>query len=415
MSKSSSLPRIAILGAGPIGLEAALYARQLGYPVDVYEAGQAGNYVQQWGHVRLFSPFGMNVTTLGRNALLAKNPQHEFPQDGDCITGRELLECYLKPLAESELLKGCIHLNARIVSIGREDLLKEDAIGDARRSKQPFRILVENEKNQERITSADIVFDCTGTYGQHRWLGQGGIPALGERAAERHICYTLEDVLGQKRNHYAGKNILVIGAGYSAATTVSQLATLAEQHPETWVIWATRGSKTQPIHRISGDVLKERDRLAVRANLLATRQEGNVEFHPHTAIETIAGNAEQGFRIQVEGDAQSRTWTVDRIIANVGYTPNREIYRELQIHECYATFGPIKLAAALLSQGNADCLKQASPGAEVLKNPEPNFYILGAKSYGRNSLFLLRTGFQQIRDVFRLVTGKKDLDLYQNK
>ena len=45
-------------------------------------------------------------------------------------------------------------------------------------------------------------------------------------------------------------------------------------------------------------------------------------------------------------------------------------------------------------------------GAATLRNPEPNFYILGAKSYGRNSNFLLRTGFEQVRDVFTLITGE---------
>ena len=52
-------------------------------------------------------------------------------------------------------------------------------------------------------------------------------------------------------------------------------------------------------------------------------------------------------------------------------------------------------------------------GAKALRNPEPNFFILGAKSYGRNSNFLLRTGFTQVREVFTLITGKPDLDLYK--
>ena len=34
-------PRIAILGAGPIGLEAAIYARYLGYPTEVIERGDS--------------------------------------------------------------------------------------------------------------------------------------------------------------------------------------------------------------------------------------------------------------------------------------------------------------------------------------------------------------------------------------
>ena len=49
----------------------------------------------------------------------------------------------------------------------------------------------------------------------------------------------------------------------------------------------------------------------------------------------------------------------------------------------------------------------------VPRNPEPNFYVLGVKSYGRNPHFLLRTGFEQVRDVFTLILGKADLDLYK--
>jgi hypothetical protein len=89
------------------------------------------------------------------------------------------------------------------------------------------------------------------------------------------------------------------------------------------------------------------------------------------------------------------------------------MYRELQVHECYASLGPMNLAAALLKQGSADCLQAPGQGGGTLRNPEPNFFILGAKSYGRNSQFLLRTGFEQIREVFRLITGKAELDLYR--
>ena len=36
-------PRIAVLGAGPIGLEAALYARGLNLPVTVFERSRIGD------------------------------------------------------------------------------------------------------------------------------------------------------------------------------------------------------------------------------------------------------------------------------------------------------------------------------------------------------------------------------------
>ena len=75
------------------------------------------------------------------------------------------------------------------------------------------------------------------------------------------------------------------------------------------------------------------------------------------------------------------------------------MYRELQIHECSATHAPMKLATAL--QGATDCLTTPAFGADVLSNPEPDFYILGHKSYGRRPHFLLTTGFRQVDDVVR--------------
>lgn len=112
-------------------------------------------------------------------------------------------------------------------------------------------------------------------------------------------------------------------------------------------------------------------------------------------------------RLATDGENLPSRITVDRIIANVGYRPDRTIYEELHVHECYATQGPIKLAAKLLGESSSDCLAQASHGADVLKNPEPNFFILGSKSYGRNSNFLLRVGHQQIREVFEMLKGGK--------
>ena len=52
--------------------------------------------------------------------------------------------------------------------------------------------------------------------------------------------------------------------------------------------------------------------------------------------------------------------------------------------------------------------------SDTLRNPEPDFYILGAKSYGKNSQFLIRLGLEQVRDVYQLLTGDSELDLYSD-
>jgi hypothetical protein len=411
-----ALPRIAVLGAGPVGLEAAVYARSLGFPVTLFERGRVGEHLHRWGHVRLFSPFGMNSTPLGRAALQAANPRQALPGEQDLLTGKEHLARYLEPLARTESLRDCLRLNTQVLHVGRRGCLKDDDPADPRRAREPFRLVLREANKPEQADEADVVLDCTGTYGQHRWLGDGGIPALGESAAEAQIAYGLEDVLGERRNHYAGKNVVVVGGGYSAATTVCALADLAASHPDTWVIWLARGPGTQPLKRIPGDPLRERDRLAVRANNLATRSEGNVEFHAQCVIEAVESMANnQGFRVRARVAGQPRTWEAERLVANVGYTPNRDLYRELQVHECYTSLGPMKLASSLAGQRGEDCLKQTSHGPDSLRNPEPNFFILGAKSYGRNSNFLVRVGFEQVRDVFALLTGKPGLDLYKKR
>jgi hypothetical protein len=316
-------PRIAVLGAGPVGLEAALYARNLNLAVTVYERGRVAEFVQRWGHVRLFTPFGMNTTPLGRAAISAANPNHEFPAESDSLTGREHVAAYLEPLAKSPPLQGCIRGETHVLSIGRRGLLKENTPGDSRRGQHPFRLLLRDSKGRERSEEADILLDCTGTYGHHRWCGDGGIPAVGELSVEPQVAYGLEDVLGDRRAVYAGKTVLVIGGGYSAATTVCNLAAVAEQNTATWVVWLVRGAGTQPIKRIPNDPLKDRDRLAVRANSLATRGDGNVEFHAQSALESLESlGQDRGFRATARCGGKTRTWDVDRIIANVGYTPD---------------------------------------------------------------------------------------------
>ena len=92
---------------------------------------------------------------------------------------------------------------------------------------------------------------------------------------------------------------------------------------------------------------------------------------------------------------------VSEIIAQIGYRPDRTVHEELQIHECYATSGPIKLAAFLLGQqgGTGDCLSVSACDAETLTTPEPGYFILGSKSYGRNNQFLMQTGYEHVGQV----------------
>jgi thioredoxin reductase len=407
--------RIAILGAGPIGLEAALYAATLKFPFTVYERGAVGDHLRRWGHVRLFTPFGMNVTGLGKALVQESSPRRDFPADQDVLTGREHLAAYLEPLANSPLLKDHIRSDTRVLQVGRRGLLKEEGTGDPKRALQPFRLLIA-AGGKEQFEEADVVLDCTGVYGQPRWLGDGGIPAIGEQSARQFIPSGLEDVTGDKRATYADKTTLVIGGGPCAASTVCSVASLADNHPNTWVIWLGRGSGSQPLRRWMNDPLKERDALAARANALATRADGAVEYHPQTTIDGIESSGpEAGFKVRARCAGQIRTWEADRLIANVGYSPDITLFRELQVNTCPITLASFGLAPHLLKHASADTLALPPIPPAALRNPEPNFFVLGAKSFGRLSPFFLRIGFDQVRDVFAILMEKGDLDRYKKK
>ncbi|KGP77562.1 flavoprotein, partial [Paenibacillus sp. MAEPY1] len=44
-------------------------------------------------------------------------------------------------------------------------------------------------------------------------------------------------------------------------------------------------------------------------------------------------------------------------------------------------------------------------GEKELRQPEKDFYIVGAKSYGRAPTFLLATGYEQVRSIVAALVG----------
>jgi thioredoxin reductase len=376
--------RLAILGAGPIGIEAALYARYLGYDVDIYERRSVGDHVRCWGHVRMFTPWGAICTPLGFAALEAQEPKWRRPKLDELPTGREFLERYLLPLANSDLVIDGLHEQTTVLSVGRPNMLKSELAGDPARSDESFRLLLRGPDG-ERLAEADAVIDCTGTFGQPNWLGRGGVPAIGERDLAKRIEYRLPDFTVE-RSRYAGKRVLVVGDGHSAATTINGLAALEPACKVTWVTRCEPSAAPGPVTLTSNDPLPERVRCAQAANALATTNK--VRHLAGTSVESIAGNADGALRVKLSG-LYEKDIDVDEIIANVGYRPNVAFLEDLQL-----AFDPA--TGALLTTDAT----------------EPDFYILGAKRRGRDSRFLLAEGHREIRDLFKILGDRAGLDLY---
>jgi thioredoxin reductase len=410
MSGKTLSKQITIIGAGPVGIEAALYAKNLGYDVLILERKKVAHNIRQWKHVTFFSPFGMNYSAPGKKIITEQGLS--LPSDELYLSGEEYLNRYLLPLAGSPILKPHIVTECEVIAVSRQGILKGDHIGDGQRKNFPFRILTRDPRGKENVYYSDYIIDASGTYGNHNWLGDGGIPARGEMLNAKRIQYGLEDISGTAKLKYAGKTILLVGDGHSAGTSAVALKKLIDRDSQTRLIWLTRSNREKPLFVIPEDPLKERARITREANRMVNHP--NCRWIQNAAVEEVEfDEAAQQFHVEIETPEGTEHITTDNIVANVGFAPDNNIYRELQVHECYASRAPMKLAAALLSAGSsADCLAQGTQGPEVLKNPEPDFYILGMKSYGKNSNFLLKTGFEQIRDAFKLISGNNELDLY---
>ncbi len=452
-------PRVLVIGAGPIGLEAATLLVQQGFAVTIVETGDSiASAVWHWGHVRLFSANEINCTPWGLRTLADNGVQP--PDILACPTGAEFSAFYLQPLADSLRRKGAtMMMRTKVVSVSRDGVLKNEAVhavGERVRETAQFSALVDGPNGEHMLTHIAAVLDCSGSYGQGNSVGPGGVPAIGERAlreirvgsgAPRVAWFdSLPDVLGRDRAAfllpppYVRQNndpvrIALVGGGYSAATSLLALLDLCNAEPNThmhieWMMRKPASATSSPYEVIRADPLPARAALVQRANRVALGTETvppnvKVVVHRgatiHTTQLTESGSVRIGFRVggdaaHHEGEAECAI-EVHRLISQCGFKPDLSISRELQVHHCYASEGPMKLASSLLAarvaahaSGDAaaasDCLKQEVPGPALLRTPEPRFYVLGAKSYGRNSAFLLTIGHKQVEAVVGMLEAE---------
>ncbi len=64
--------------------------------------------------------------------------------------------------------------------------------------------------------------------------------------------------------------------------------------------------------------------------------------------------------------------------------------------------------APLIDPNEHSCGTVRAHGEETLRQPEKNFYIVGAKSYGRAPTFLMATGYEQVRSITAYLSGDEE-------
>jgi thioredoxin reductase len=375
--------RLVVIGAGPIGLAAALGGLARGAEVSVFEQDLVGGSLRRWGETRFYSPLEMNVTDEMLQVLGSAKPDAQA-----LLTGSEFVEQVLEPVAAS--LGARVHPRHRVLAVGRAGMTRTDHAGHPLRAERPFRLLVEGPWG-ERWVEADVVIDASGTYGQPVRMGAGGLLAPGERAVP------LLQHLGSLRAEQArleGKRVLLVGHGHSAAHGALLLARAGSQ-----VTWLVRSPNRFPVVDVANDPLPERHRVVAGANVLAASPPAGWTVHRRAQVEWL--RPEEG-AIRV-GFSRSVEVVVDAVVGLVGYRPDLSLLSELAVEISPATEGAAGIARALAHV--TDCLSVPSISARDLASGEPGFYLAGAKSYGRARTFLLRTGYAQLSTLLDSALG----------
>ncbi|MCG3118678.1 MAG: hypothetical protein ALAOOOJD_00932 [bacterium] len=385
--------RAVIIGAGPMGFETALRALDRGCEVTIFEAGRIGENMRQWQHVRFFSPFGMNISPRVRQALSGNT----LPADDTILTGGEFIEAVLEPMARLPQLEEKIHCGQRVVSIARAGLGKMGLPNHPLRTERPFRILTEDTEGREKIWEADLVFDISGVYGQPNWAGTAGMPACGERHSNQRIVRHLLDFDGSEFKRYVGKRILLIGHGHSAANAIVALNNLSQQAPGTQIFWAVRTDRTKPILEVPDDPLPERAKIANAANEIAQKPTPNIRILRRASLEAL-WDVNSCLKARLKVWRNFEEIEIDEIVALTGYRPNLDMLRELTAEFSGISEGVNGLYRALTNI--TDCLAKIDIKPQALQTGEQNFFVVGIKSYGRNSGFLLQSGVDQLEAIF---------------
>lgn len=404
---------VAVIGGGAIGVEAALYARFLGYYVVLIEAAKLAQSWRTGAHLPMHTPFGKAASPLGLGALAAHYPDTPRPDPDAILTGLEFAEKYLVPLARTDLVYDSVQVHSRVMSVSRLETRRESVADIQDRADIEYRLAVHSKKRGWYSERADIVLDCTGV-GVPRWLGPGGGMAMGQIEQAYLIDPGLPDFCGKQRSEYANQRILLVGVSLNAIENLLSLVELQRTEPGTKVTWLvpldygmTSASAWLEVMATWGEVGQAMAARPEVRSALSGNLDGIVMLEG-LGIERILPKPD-GLSVGIQSDENNTLdITCDRIISSTGYQPDWDHAHALRVGQSNVFSRPVFDPSAMSDNESLE----PTDGIFTL---EPHYYVLGSKSLGlAHDRFTLAQGHQQIRQAFAIIGGRENLDLYSN-
>ena len=279
---------LAIVGAGPIGIEAAIRARRAGLAPVLFDKGPVVNAIVRYPTYMTFFTTSERLEVGGHPLVCAT----------DKPTRKEALDYYRKVVHAEGL-----------------DVRTFTAVASVTpRPDGAFDLETVDERGVERRHVAAAVMIATGYFEHPKRLGVEGedLPHVSHYFDEPH-------------RHY-GRDVVIVGAGSSAADAALELH--------------RAGARVRMLHR--GDGFRHSLKYWIRPNLENRVKEGSIVAHFRTTVLAIGADHVLAERRHPDAAPEQLRLSADRVFLLTGYYADPTL-----LHGAGVRTDPLTLAAAL--------------------------------------------------------------------
>jgi len=376
--KNANSPEVLIIGAGPIGLALASRLKLANVAFLILEKGDTvGANILDWGHVNLFTNWKESLDKLSVK-LLNKNGIEIKTTDSN-PSGFDFVNHYLLKLA-SVFPKDQIRYDSEVLSVQYNELDNE--------------FVVNYLKNgiTERVNSK-YVFDASGTWQNPTSLGNT------QAQYQDFICSGIPDSNYVQSIEKASK-IAIVGSGHSAMNSILQLS----MRQDLDLIWIVRSSHPRfGLSKVGG---KSRN---LENQIESLIKDGNLKLSCGFQLQKMQIENQ---KLKIISDKGEFITGIHKVISNIGSSPNHSLLKniELNLDEKYAA--PLKLSHKINPNlHSCDTVSYDFKDTLVAKS---KYFLIGSKTFGRASNFLMSKGYEILDQIMIDVFGLQSLDLNKN-
>jgi thioredoxin reductase (NADPH) len=267
---------LVIVGAGPIGLEAAIRAKRAGLEYTVLEKGAITQAMVNYPTYMLF------FTTSERLEI----GSHPLITSVDKPTRKEALDYYRKVVHNEKLNVETYH-----------------EVTNIKRLSDGFETTAQTDKGQIVTFKSRFVALATGYYDNPKYLGIPGeeLPNVNHYFTEAHLFY--------------GRNVTIIGAGSSAADAALDLF--------------KAGANVTMVHR--GDSFRFSLKYWIKPNLENRVKEGSIKVHFNSVVKEITGDAVIVEKKLEDGTLETVVIPTDQTFALTGYYASTKLLEQVGV------------------------------------------------------------------------------------